>query len=346
MYAAVMHDFGGPEVIGWEMVPTPRPGPHDVLVQVHAVTINRTLDIKVRQGAYAKRPVLPHVLGVDPSGVVVETGAEVSDFKPGDPVAVSSRIRYEPEDVPRMLGVDLWGGYAEYVCVPAASAFPLPAGLDFATASIAIRHVPQAFHMLETKAKLQPGEWVLVMGASGGLGSASVQVARHLGARVIVAAGADERVSAAMALGGEFGINYRSQDLHAEVMRITGNAGVDVVCENISDPVLFPAAFKSLRRFGRLVSVGTHGGGIVPLDVAFLYLNQLTIMGSTGQTPDDIRKGIELAASGKFRPLIGCVLPLYQVREGHVLADGNDVLGKVVLDPRARPNGAAQSLRS
>ncbi|HEV7717540.1 MAG TPA: zinc-binding dehydrogenase [Arsenicitalea sp.] len=341
MNAMVMRGFGAPEVMQLERVPIPVPGPQDILVRVHSVSVNRTLDLRVRAGDYPRAPALPHVLGVDPAGRVAAVGAEVTDLKVGDPVAISSRILVPGSPRPKMLGMDVWGGYAEYVCVPARNGHLLPDGMDFAAASIALRHMPQAFHMLETKARLQKGEWVLIMGAAGGLGSASVQLARHLGGRVIVAAGADSRVVAAMTVGGEFGINYRTQDLYAEVMRITANQGVNVVCENIGDPELFSAAFKSLGRFGRLVTVGSHGGGTVPLDISHLYINQITIMGSTMIAPDDVQKSLALATSGGFEPLIDRVMPLQDAAQAHAIAASGDLVGKIVLDPQMAVSGAA-----
>src|SRR5437764_1173551 len=134
---------------------------------------------------------------------------------------------------------------------------------------------------------LGPGESILVMGVSGGLGAAGVQVARALGARVIAAAGSDERVRAAVELGADAGVNYRAQDLTAETRRLTDGRGVDVVFENIADPELFPKAFACLARNGRLITAGAHGGGTVPLDVKSLYLQGLTVIGPVGQvTPD------------------------------------------------------------
>ena len=169
-----------------------------------------------------------------------------------------------------------WGGYAEYVRAMAADTAIVPDGLDFATATVVSRHAPTAFTLLRDRAKLQPGEWVLVMGAAGGLGSAGVQVAKYLGAKVIAAAGADDRVKVGLDLGADAGVNYRAQDLTIEAMRITEGKGVNVVFENIGDPELFPKAFASMARRGRLVTAGGHGGGIVPLDVNRLYQNQLT----------------------------------------------------------------------
>lgn len=328
----VIREFGAPGVLKLEDVPTPEPGPGEVLVAVHAVSVNRTLDLVVRAGKYARLPALPHVLGVDPAGVIARVGPGVTDRKVGDRVVTTIRIN-KPNEPPRMLGVQMWGGYAEYVKLPADRTFLIPDGLDFVTATVVARHAPTAFHLLRDRAKLKAGEWVLVMGAAGGLGSAGVQAAKYLGAKVIAGAGADERVQAAMALGADAGVNYRAQDLTAEVMRITEGRGVDVVFENIGEPVLFPKAFASLTRMGRLVTAGGHGGGNVPLDINRLYLNQITIIGAVGETPEDMTLALQAAADGKLKVLIDRVLPLSQAALAHELVDSRDGLGKVILDP-------------
>ncbi len=193
----------------------------------------------------------------------------------------------------------------------------VPDGLDFATATVVSRHAPTAFTLLRDRAKLQAGEWVLVMGAAGGLGSAGIQVAKYLGAKVIAAAGADERVKVGLDLGADAGVNYRAQDLTIEAMRITEGKGVNVVFENIGDPDLFPKAFAALARRGRLVTAGGHGGGIVPLDVNRLYQNHLTIIGATGETPEDVTVSSEGRGRGQAsRSLIDRIMPLSQARAG------------------------------
>jgi NADPH:quinone reductase-like Zn-dependent oxidoreductase len=239
-----------------------------------------------------------------------------------------------PTEPPKLLGVNVWGGYAEYVKVPAGITRPIPDGVDFVTATVVGRHAPIAFHLLRDHAKLKGGEWVLVMGAAGGLGSAGVQVAKYLGANVIAAAGADTRVQAAVDLGADAGVNYRSADLTAEVLRITGGHGVNVVFENVGDAELFPKAFATLTRYGRLVTAGGHAGGVVPLDVNRLYLNQITVMGATGETPQDMDMALKAASEGRFKALIECVLPLADAQRAHALVADRNVIGKVVLDPR------------
>lgn len=332
--AIVIREFGPPDVLRLEEVPTPEPGPGEVLIKVHAVSVNRTLDTVVRAGKYARRVTLPLVPGVDPSGVIAKLGPGVTGREIGDLVVTQLRVR-EPTDTepPRLLGVHTWGGYAEYVKVMAENTTIVPDGVDFPTATVVARHAPMAFFLLRDKAQLKAGEWVLVMGAAGGLGSAGVQAAKYLGAKVIAAAGADERVKVGLDLGADAGINYRSQDLTVEALRITEGRGVNVVFENIGAADLFPKALASLARRGRLVTAGGHGGGTVPLDVNRLYQNQITIIGATGETKDDVRLSLQAAADGRFKALIDCVLPLSQAARAHEIVESRSGVGKVILDP-------------
>jgi len=332
--AIVIREFGPPGVMKLEDVPTPEPGPGEVLIKVHAVSVNRTLDTVVRAGKYARRVTLPLTPGVDPSGIVSKVGPGVTERKVGDRVTVQLRTSNDSgADSIRNLGVHAWGGYAEYVRAQADRTAIVPDGLDFATATVVSRHAPTAFTLLRDRGKLAAGEWVLVMGAAGGLGSAGVQVAKHLGARVIAAAGSDDRVKVGLDLGADAGVNYRTQDLTIEAMRITEGKGVNVVFENIGDPELFPKAFATIARRGRLVTAGGHGGGIVPLDVNKLYLNQITVMGVTGERPESARLTLEMAAAGKFKALIDRVMPLSQAAQAHELVESRGGLGKVILDP-------------
>jgi NADPH2:quinone reductase len=335
MKAMVMREFGPPEVMQLEEVSTPVLGPGEVLIRVHAVSVNRTLDLAVRAGTYPARVTLPHILGVDPSGVVAAVGEDVTARKVGDRVATRQLLRPPTERAgPMILGVHAWGGYAEYVKVSVDMTHTIPEGLDFVTATVVARHAPTALSMLRDFAKAQPDDWVLVMGAAGGLGSAGVQVAKDLGAKVIAAAGADERVTAAVGLGAHAGVNYRTQDLTEEVRRITGGHGADAVFENIADPDLFPKAFAALARNGRLVTAGAHGGGTVPLDVQRLYLNGITVIGSVGRiTAEDLAFCLRAAADGRHRVLIDRVLPLADAALAHRIVVERSGTGKVVLQP-------------
>ena len=335
MKAMVIHEFGPPEVMRLEETRTPVPGPGEVLIRVHAVSVNRTLDLAVRAGRYPARVELPHILGVDPSGVVAAVGENVTTRKAGDRVITLQILRPATATAgPLILGVHAWGGYAEYVRVPVEATHPLPEDIDFVTATVVSRHAPVALSMLRDDAKVGPDDWILVMGAAGGLGSAGVQVAKHLGAKVIAAAGSDERVRAALELGADFGVNYRRQDLGQETRRITRGRGVDVVFENIGDPDLFPKAFASLARNGRLITAGGHGGGTVPLDVKQLYMNGITVMGSVGRiTPGDLDVALRAAAEGRYRVLVDRVLPLGDAALAHRIVEERSGTGKVVLQP-------------
>jgi NADPH:quinone reductase-like Zn-dependent oxidoreductase len=342
MRAIVLREFGGPEVLRWETVPRPAPGASEVLVRVGAVSVNRGYDVVIRKGLFDRPVPLPFILGTDPSGTVEEVGPGVDPAWIGRRVVSSGGGRCGACDacrageactVTRQLGLADPGGYAEYVAVPVHQAQPLPDNLPFPEATFVARHFPTALCELERAAKVQPGEWVLVMGAAGPLGSSLLQVARLNDARVIGAAGTDERAQACLDLGAHFAINYRRQDLEAEVRRITGDRGVGAVCENIGDPTLWPAAFRSLAQGGRLVTVGFHGGGTVPLDVQLLQHRRLNVLSSPPPSADDRRRALDLAAAGTVHAVIGLRLPLAEAAEAHRIAEANTVVGKVILEP-------------
>jgi NADPH:quinone reductase len=317
-----------------EEVPTPDPGPGEILVQVAAVSVNRTLDCHVREGKYARPVKLPHVLGVDPTGTVVALGDGVKKRKLGDRVCISSRRMARGQGgAMKMLGIDSWGGYAEYVVLPEDITTCIPDALDFHTATVVARHAPLAFNQVRAKAALKEGDWALVMGAAGGLGSLIVQAAAFYGARVIAAAGADSRVAVARELGAEFGVNYRTQNLTEAVMKITGNRGVDVVFENIADPELFPQALASIRRGGKLLTAGAHGGPVVPLNVSTLYMNALSVIGTTEHTEEDVAAALEAASKDRLNVLIDRVLPLSDAVEAHRIVSERAGTGKVLLTP-------------
>jgi NADPH:quinone reductase len=343
MKAIVVREFCGPEVLRYEEVPTPTPGPGEVLLRVGAVSVNRTLDMMVRQDGNRRGVTLPLVLGVDPTGEVAALGPDVAGVQVGDrvgarstspcgtcPTCLSGTGRGCP--TPRMLGVHRWGGYAEYVVVPARGLYRIPDALPFPEATVIVRHFPVAYAQIRRVA-LQVGETCLVMGASGGLGSALVQAAKQVGATVIAGAGADDRVALACELGAAHGVNYRAQDLAAECLRLTDGRGVDVVFENIGDPTLWPGAFDSIAYQGRLITIGAHGGGVVPLDVRRLYFELITVIGGAHGEPQDVERALAEAAAGHVRPLIAAVLPLERAREAHEMVEAGAATGKVLLVP-------------
>ena len=189
MKAIVIHEFGNPSVLNLEDVPEPKLEAGEITIKVRAATVNQTLDVALRAGKYARRPPLPHVLGSDAAGEIAAVAADVKTLKVGDRVVCHPIIGRQPTGAPKLLGVDTWGTYAQFVKVPASTVQIVPDKLDFITAAVVGRHGPLAFTQLRDRAQVKPGEWVLVMGAAGGLGSALVQAAKYLGARVIAAAG-------------------------------------------------------------------------------------------------------------------------------------------------------------
>lgn len=331
MKASIFHEFGPPEVLKYEDVPDPEPGPGEVVVKVHAVTVNRQLDCMVREGhpSQSRRGVKPpHVLGVDPAGVILTVGPGVNEPAVGSRVACLSRCPGGG-----MLGIACWGGDADYVKVCADQTVPLPDNLDFAEGAAVLRHGPTAHNLLFDKGGLKAGETVLVMGAAGGLGSTGIQVAKAAGARVICTAGADDRVQVGMGYGADHGINYNKDDLTDAVMELTGGEGVELVFENISNPATWPKALASMKMYGRMATAGAHGGGKVELDCAILYHRNLHIMGATGNSTQNVTDTMALAAAGKLHARIEKVLPLSRAPEAHRIIEGGVPLGKIVLDP-------------
>lgn len=344
MKAIVLKEFGDPEVLRYEDIAEPKVGPGEILIKIYSVSVNRTLDCVVRTGKYPVKIRLPHVLGADPAGKVVELSSEVTKHQVGDRVAVISATPCQKCGPCRngqqancanskRVGVDVPGGYAEYIAVPERYVVKLPGEITFAEGTVITRHFPMAFNLLVDKAGVKPGERVLVMGATGALGSSCVQVAKMLGAKVIAGAGTDERVELAKSYGADLGINYRMRDLTNEVMRLTDNQGVDVVCENISDPTLWPAAFASLALNGRLVTAGAHGGGTVNLDVKRLYMRRLRIIGAAGTNLADVEKVLDAAHERKIYAIIDRIMPLREAAQAHRIVEQNRIAGKIILDP-------------
>jgi NADPH:quinone reductase-like Zn-dependent oxidoreductase len=344
MKAVVIHEYGGPEVLTYEDVPNPRTGPGEIKIHVHAVSINRVLDVEVRKGNQRQRGVtLPRILGVDPSGIVVEVGPGVGDFKAGDRVTAMYRTtcgvcgpccsgRSQDCADTIHLGIDRDGGDAEYICVPASGAIPVPERLSFAESSAVSQHAPMAINLLEDMAGLRQGETVLIMGAGGNLGSIGIQVAKALGARVICSAGSEARVDIGMGFGADFGINYNDRDLAIEVASFTGGRGVDVVYDNIANPNTFPKEIASMADGGRLVTAGAHGGPVVALDADAVAGRGLTLRGGTGRSAEQLSRAMNWAASGKINVHISRILPLSAAREAHILMEDPGA-GKIVLDP-------------
>jgi NADPH2:quinone reductase len=342
MKAIVIHQYGPPDVLRYEDVPDPQPRAGEIRIRVHAATVNRVLDVSLRAGNEGARgATLPLIPGVDCAGVVDAVGPGVARWRAGMRVAAAGVMPLElcPEDErgyrgpTGMMGIKRPGGFAELVAVPACAAIELPDGLDFHHAAVVMRHVPTAWNLLFNVAALEAGETVLIMGAGGNLGSIGIQIAKNVtGATVIAAAGSDDRVRIGLALGADHGINYNSHDLTAEVMKLTGGKGVNVLYDNIANPKVLPAAFRAIGFDGRLVTAGAHAGPEVAIDFSHLYHKRITIKGRPGYHPPDVPKCFAAAADGKIRAQIERILPLSRAAEAHRLVESGESVGKIVLD--------------
>ena len=343
MRAIVIHEFGPPDVLRYEEVSDPQPRRGEVRIRVCAATVNRVLDVSLRAGREsARRPILPLIPGVDCAGIIDAVGEDVTRWRKGMRVAAAGVMPLEPcaEDgkgyagPTGMMGIKRPGGFAQMVAVPACAAVELPAGLDFHHAAVVIRHVPTAWNLLINVARLKSGETVLVMGAGGNLGSIGIQIAKNvIGAQVIACAGSDERAAIGAKLGANHVINYNACDLFTEVMKLTGGNGIDVLYDNIANPKILPAAFRTLGHGGRLVTAGAHAGPHVPIDFSHPYHKRITIAGRPGYDPTDIPKCLAASSEGKIKAQIEHILPLSRAVEAHRLMESGVSQGKIVLDP-------------
>jgi NADPH:quinone reductase len=345
MKALVIEEFGGPEVLQLKDWPAPEPGPDEVLVAVRAVTVGRTLDVEVRRRGADFRVELPRILGSDPAGVIVAVGDEVTGFAIGDRVASTSTLfcgrcamcragREHACEHHEALGVHRDGGAAELVAIPERSVVRIPNHVGFDEAAAMAVNYPMAWNLLVEAGRLEPGADVLVMGAAGGLGIAGVLIAKALGARVIAAAGAAWKLER---LREEFGIeatvDYSQPDWAEGARALTRDGrGADIVFENISSPELFPWAMAALRDYGRLVTCGAHGGGIVEVDMRELYRRHLSLLGERGASAAMTREVWRLVGEGKIDPPpVAARFPLADAAEAHEAAAGRDIFGRVVL---------------
>lgn len=343
MRAVVFDKPGGPEVLREADLPEPLPGPGDVRLRVAACALNH-LDLWVRRGLVGNSISLPHVGGSDVAGWVDAVG-EGADAPPlGTPVMAAPGISCgicpacrEDRDplCPdfRILGFQIPGGFAEKCVVPARNLLVLPEEGPLSVGDWAAFPLvfTTAWNMLVEKARLRPGETVLVQGAGSGVGSAAVQVARDLGARVFAVAGTDWKLKEAAKLGAEAGVNHRTEDVLEAVRRLTGGRGVDVVFEHVGGEI-FEKSFKCLARGGRLVTCGATGGGEASLNLRALFAKNLTVAGNYMGSLAGLREAFRRAREGRLRPVVGRRFPLSQLAEAQACMEERNFFGKIVVD--------------
>lgn len=343
MKAAVFHEFGGVDKLRVEARPDPVPGPTEALVRVRACGVNR-LDLMVRSGATRVKLALPHVGGCEIAGDVVALGdAAKTDVRPGQAVAVApylfcGRCEYclsgEETTCLRgdIVGLSQDGGFAELARVPAANLVALPEGVSYDAAAAVSLATLTAWHMLVTRAKLRAGEDVLVLAAGSGIGSAAIQIARLLGARVIATASTPEKRARARELGAQETIDYQNDDLLAEVRRLTNKRGVDVVVEHVG-AATWEQSVAALARNGRLVTCGTTSGADGQLDLWSLFAKQLTLIGCYGGSRAELKTVLRLVADGRLVPTIHATYDLDGVATAQSVMADRQQFGKLVIRP-------------
>jgi NADPH:quinone reductase-like Zn-dependent oxidoreductase len=340
MKAILFRAHGGPGVLEYTDAPQPAIGHGEVLVRVRACALNH-LDIWVRQGLPGVNFPLPHIPGSDIAGEVAEIGPGVTAVRVGQKVVLApgvscgkcaaciagldNRCRHFTN-----LGYLIDGGCAEFVRVPEVNCLPYPENLSFEEAASVPLVFQTAWHMLVGRAELQPGEDVLVLGGGSGVGTAAIQISKFFGARVIATAGSDEKLSKAKALGADELINHKTQKIGAEVRRITAKRGVDVVFEHVGTAT-WDESIASLAPCGRLVTCGATTGYDAKIDLRFLFVRQLSILGSYMGTKSELHTVIKLVAAGRLKPIVDRVFPLAEAAAAHSYLESSAQFGKVVL---------------
>jgi NADPH:quinone reductase-like Zn-dependent oxidoreductase len=342
MKAVVFERFGGPEVLELREVPEPKPGPDEVLLQVKACGINH-LDLWVRAGLRGLELEMPHILGSDVVGVALEVGPAVRHVTAGERVLVCPTLscgvcpqchagddnlcrRYD------VLGRRRNGGYAERVAVPGVNCLPYPADLAWGEAAAVPLVFLTAWHMLVGRARLNPGEDCLVIGGGSGVGSAAVQIARLLGARVIATVGGAARLDRVRALGAHEVVDHATEDVATRVRELTAKKGVEVVFEHVGGPV-FERAVGALARNGRLVTCGATAGAKVSLDLDMLFGRHLSLLGSWMGRRAELVEVLRFIGDGRLKPVVDSVVPLAEARRAHERIAAREHFGKVVLTP-------------
>jgi NADPH:quinone reductase-like Zn-dependent oxidoreductase len=342
MRAAVVREHGGIDKVAVEQVPVPAAGPGEVLVRVKAAGLNH-LDLWVRRGVPGHPFPLPIILGCDFAGVVEDVGAGVRNAKAGDEVCVApgfscgtcAQCLAGADNLCKGYGIfgemrD--GGCAEFQVVSAANLLPKPPGMAWEAAAAWPLAFLTAWHMLVARARVQPGETVLVHAAGSGVGSAAIQIAKLLGARVLATASTEAKCARGRELGADHVVNHAHEDWVQAVRRLTGKRGVDVVFEHTGQAT-WEGSVKSLVWGGRLVTCGATSGFEAKFDLRVLFFKQLSFLGSTMGSRAELWTILGLLRDGKLRPVVDRVMPLDQVGEAHRLLEERAQFGKIVLVP-------------
>lgn len=331
MRAALIYEHGGREKLVVAEVPKPEAGPGEIVLAVKACGLNH-LDIFVRRGMPGLPIDLPRITGGDIAGVVAEVGPGVTRVKVGERVLLDPMITL-PDGRHGALGENTTGGLAEYIKVPWENAIPLPDDVSFEEAAALPIAYGTAWRMMITRGQVQQGDHVLVLGASGGVGTACVQIAKMLGCVVYAGASSPEKLEKLKALGADVLVNYKEQpDFHRFVRGLRGGEGLDVVVDYTGADT-WVKSLKALRIGGKLLTCGATTGYDPKTDIRYIWTRELNIIGSDGWRREDLLALVEAVRAGRIRAVVDQVLPLEEIREGHRLLEERIVFGKVIMKP-------------
>lgn len=325
MKAAVIERQGGLENLVYRDWPDPVPRAGEVMVRIRGCGLNH-LDIFVRRGMPGFPVPMPFISGGDIAGEIAALGPNVTGWKIGD------RVGMHPVTHEGMMGEEIPGGMAEYVRVPTENLIPIADNVDFVTAAAVPIAYGTAIRMLFEIGKVQPGNLVLILGASGGVGVACLQLCKMIGATVIAAAGSDEKCARLAALGADHTINYAKDNFSKVAWTLSGKQGVDVVVNYTGGDTWIPSV-RSLKPRGKLLTCGATAGHMTENDMRFIWVRELQILGSNSYSKENIAAGLTYVAEGRFKPEVSHVLPLSEAREAERLLEARDFIGKIVLVP-------------
>jgi NADPH:quinone reductase-like Zn-dependent oxidoreductase len=319
--AVRIHEDGGPDVLRYEDAPDPVPGKGQVLIALRAASLNH-LDIWIRKGLPSVPK--PRILGADGAGVVVAG----EGFAPGDRVVLNPGLDHGDGRI-TVVGEHTDGTHAELIAVPALQVYPLPDAIDFEAGAAFPLVFETAYRMLVTKANLQEGEWVLVWGIGGGVSTATLAIAKALGARVIVTSSSAEKLERARGLGADATFNHDEDDVPAGVKELTGG-GAHIVVDNVGEAT-WRRSLDSARPAGRICVCGATSGPNPPANLHRIWWKQLTIYGSTMGSKEDFEAVYELVNSGRVAPVVDAVFPLVEAAAAHERLEAGEQLGKIIL---------------
>jgi NADPH:quinone reductase-like Zn-dependent oxidoreductase len=317
-----IHEDGGPEVLALDEVPDPAPAAGEVLIRLRAASLNH-LDLWLRQGLPSVPK--PRILGADGAGEVAALGEGVNGFAEGDRVVLNPGL----EDGAHIVGEHMDGTHAELIAIPADYVHPIPESLSFEEAAAFPLVFATAYRMLATRAQLQAGEWVLVWGIGAGVATASLAIAKALGANVLATSTSDEKLERARGLGAD-AVVRSDDDVVAAAREASGGPGVDVVVEHVGEAT-WKSSLQAVRPGGRITVCGATSGPNPPAMLHRIFWKQLSILGSTMGTREDFAAVLDLVATGRVKPIVDRTFPLAEAAAAHEYLESGRQVGKVVL---------------